>query len=93
MTVDALIGNEHYLTISDLRRTLIGYENYHNALCLAMKTIRRLGPHEWELNRVEDGHTYTNDSISGYSYLRQVTTKIIIINIFQVLFMEINFFG
>ena len=68
---------KHYLTISDLWHTLIGYENYHNALCLAMKTIRRLGPHEWELNRVADWLTYKDDSISGYSCLRQVATKII----------------
>ena len=42
-----------------------------------MKTIRRLGPQEWELNRVTDGLTYTDKSISGYTYLRQVATKII----------------
>ena len=56
-------------------RTLIGYENYHNGLWLAMKTIRRLGLHERESKKVMDGHTYTDDSISGYTSSRQVATK------------------
>ena len=48
-------------------RTLIGYENYHNALWLATKTIRRLGLHERESKRHTDGLTYTDDGISGYA--------------------------
>ena len=75
-TVDALIDNEHYPTISCLRtlsdwlrklsqRTLIGYKN-----------IRRLGLHEQESKRFTDGLTYTDDSISGYASSRQVATKL-----------------
>ena len=57
-------------------RTLIGYENYHNALWLATKVIRRLGLHERESKRATDGLTYKDDSISGYASSRQVATKI-----------------
>ena len=66
-TVDALIGNEHYPTIGAYGRTLIGYENYRNALWLATKTIRRLGLHERESKSLTDGLTYTDDSMSGYA--------------------------
>ena len=43
-----------------------------------MKTIRRLGLHEWESKKVTDGCTYRDDSISGYASLRQVATKMIL---------------
>ena len=56
-------------------RTLIGYENYHNALWLATTAIRRLGLHERESKRVPDGLTYKDDGISGYTSSRQVATK------------------
>ena len=57
-------------------RTLIGHENYHNALWLATKTIRRSGLHERALKGVKDGLTYTDNNIlSGYASLRQVATE------------------
>ena len=71
-------------------RTLIGYENYHNARLGAYGrtligyenyhnalwlAIRRLGLHERESKRVTDGLTYKDDGISGYTSSRQVATK------------------
>ena len=56
-------------------RTLIGNENYRNALWLASKTIRRSGLHKQVSKRVTDGLTSKDRNISGCVSLRKVATK------------------